>query len=206
MVVALWTAIAGLMGSYAIAGPSPVFLAAAVERSLTRAMPGSIIAVVIATLGGLGQVLNFFVAVCLVVGGLATIAGVAMWLGGRLERDGDDEQPMPEADRRRVVGTAVVAVATSAVSYVLGASGVGRESPDAGDPVERVDAASDGEGESVASLRQTAAERSFDVSGLEPLVSTDFYEVDINAVNPDVSREAWSLSVTGAVENEFTPD
>jgi len=32
----------------------------------------------------------------------------------------------------------------------------------------------------------------------------EFYEVDINTINPDISASEWSLSITGAVENEQT--
>ena len=32
----------------------------------------------------------------------------------------------------------------------------------------------------------------------------DFYEVDISNINPDVAADDWSLSITGAVENERT--
>ena len=48
-------------------------------------------------------------------------------------------------------------------------------------------------------LLQEASEKSLDVEGLEPLVSEDFYEVDIAAVNPDLSADDWTLSFTGAV-------
>ena len=49
-----------------------------------------------------------------------------------------------------------------------------------------------------------AERRSLDVDGLEELISgEDFYEVDIQNVNPNVPAEEWSLSVTGAVGNEL---
>ena len=48
-----------------------------------------------------------------------------------------------------------------------------------------------------------AEERSLGVAGLEELVSgEDFYEVDVQNVNPNVTRQEWSLSITGAVESE----
>ncbi len=49
---------------------------------------------------------------------------------------------------------------------------------------------------------QEAREASFEMDGLDPLVSDigDFYEVDINSINPTVDAETWSLQVSGAVE------
>lgn len=57
-------------------------------------------------------------------------------------------------------------------------------------------------GPEVRELLTLARDRSLNVEGLEPLVSTDFYEVDINNINPDVSTDDWTLAVTGAVETE----
>ncbi|MFB6175762.1 MAG: molybdopterin-dependent oxidoreductase, partial [Halobaculum sp.] len=56
----------------------------------------------------------------------------------------------------------------------------------------------------VATLLETAAERSLDVPVAEPLVSADFYQVDINTVDPQVDPASWSLSITGAVEEEVS--
>lgn len=54
-------------------------------------------------------------------------------------------------------------------------------------------------------MLDTAADQSMAIEGIEPLVSNRFYEVDINpTANPVVSADDWSLSVTGAVENEYT--
>lgn len=54
----------------------------------------------------------------------------------------------------------------------------------------------------VSELLAIAQERSFDVFGLEGLVSEDFYQVDINRIDPDVATEQWWLKLTGAVETE----
>ena len=61
-------------------------------------------------------------------------------------------------------------------------------------------------GSEAAGLLDEADRKSLDVSGIEPLVSENFYTVDINAVDPTVAREDWSLSVTGAVDEAFTID
>jgi DMSO/TMAO reductase YedYZ molybdopterin-dependent catalytic subunit len=49
----------------------------------------------------------------------------------------------------------------------------------------------------------TAEQRSFDVEGMDPSISEGFYQVDISSVDPDVAADDWTLSVTGAVEEEF---
>jgi DMSO/TMAO reductase YedYZ molybdopterin-dependent catalytic subunit len=54
----------------------------------------------------------------------------------------------------------------------------------------------------VDGLLGAASDRTLDVPDLEPLVSREFYQVDINSVDPDLSRDDWSLRVTGAVDEE----
>jgi DMSO/TMAO reductase YedYZ molybdopterin-dependent catalytic subunit len=51
-----------------------------------------------------------------------------------------------------------------------------------------------------------AEDRSLDVDGLEGLVSSSFYTVDIAQFDPKVDTSDWELSVTGAVESEQTYD
>jgi len=53
-------------------------------------------------------------------------------------------------------------------------------------------------------LLEQAEEKSFDVSGMDALVSGNFYEVDINSINPDVSKDEWSLDVTGSVGDDVS--
>jgi hypothetical protein len=62
----------------------------------------------------------------------------------------------------------------------------------------------DGDAATASGLLSIAADRSFDVAGLDPLVpaTADHYTVDINNIDPDVAPDDWSLSVTGAVEEE----
>jgi DMSO/TMAO reductase YedYZ molybdopterin-dependent catalytic subunit len=62
----------------------------------------------------------------------------------------------------------------------------------------------DDEREEIEGLLGEADEKTLDVAGLEPLVSEEFYEVDINSVNPDLMADDWSLDFTGAVESETT--
>jgi DMSO/TMAO reductase YedYZ molybdopterin-dependent catalytic subunit len=54
----------------------------------------------------------------------------------------------------------------------------------------------------VQSMLDTAEDRSLNIEGLDGLISSSHYEVDINPIsNPSISSEDWSLSITGAVEN-----
>ncbi|MDY6764889.1 MAG: molybdopterin-dependent oxidoreductase, partial [Halobacteria archaeon] len=55
-------------------------------------------------------------------------------------------------------------------------------------------------------LLDRADERSLDIEGIPGLVSDidEFYEVDINSVNPSVNSDSWRLKITGEVENELT--
>ncbi|NHN59708.1 molybdopterin-dependent oxidoreductase [Halorussus sp. JP-T4] len=99
----------------------------------------------------------------------------------------------PTVARRRVLRAMAGAFAVGGVGAVLG-SGKGGEVPA---PADDGEVAAD-----VDSLLGEAASRSLDVEGIEPLVSEQFYQVDINSVDPTVDREEWTLGVTGAVEEE----
>jgi DMSO/TMAO reductase YedYZ molybdopterin-dependent catalytic subunit len=129
-------------------------------------------------------------------------------------------------DRRALVGGGAVALG-------LGAVGAGTElfsTPEQNDsgadtednPVDAATlngaSASGGDGQSatgdgqsldadtelpVSEYKRYAREQSLDVDGLEPLLSEQFYNVDISSFNPDLDQSDWSVSVTGAVENEF---
>jgi DMSO/TMAO reductase YedYZ molybdopterin-dependent catalytic subunit len=55
--------------------------------------------------------------------------------------------------------------------------------------------------DTVLTSLQTAKDRSFDIAGLEPLVSENFYQVDINQIDPVIAISDWTLSVTGAVNS-----
>jgi DMSO/TMAO reductase YedYZ molybdopterin-dependent catalytic subunit len=55
-----------------------------------------------------------------------------------------------------------------------------------------------------SSLLERADANSLGIDGMDPLVSENFYEVDINSVNPNVDASRWDLSITGAVGRELT--
>ena len=143
------------------------------------------------------------VAVALALTGSATStlaagagAGVVVALSS-VGASGADEETAEDSDaglssaRRRVLQAVVGAFAVSGVGALLG-SGKSGEVPE-----------TDGEvSAGVQSLLNEAADKSLDVEGIEPLVSEQFYQVDINNVDPTPKREEWTLSVTGAVEEE----
>ncbi|WP_128476312.1 molybdopterin-dependent oxidoreductase [Halorussus pelagicus] len=97
--------------------------------------------------------------------------------------------------RRRVLQAVAGAFAVGGVGAVLGT----REGGDVPDADGEISAG-------VQSLLDEAGDKSLDVDGIEPLVSEQFYQVDINNVDPTPDREDWTLSVTGAVEEEVEFD
>jgi DMSO/TMAO reductase YedYZ molybdopterin-dependent catalytic subunit len=106
------------------------------------------------------------------------------------------------SDRRRVLGGVGSAIIAAGGGYLLGARGsLSRESGAA----EPLDVAAGLRAE-IDELLRTAEDRSLGVDGLEPLVSAAFYEVDINATDPTIAADEWTLSVTGAVDEELTYD
>jgi DMSO/TMAO reductase YedYZ molybdopterin-dependent catalytic subunit len=112
-------------------------------------------------------------------------------LGGGERTDSDASGTVTSSARRRVLQAVAGAFAVGGVGAVFGTGGA--------DDVP----AADGEvSAGVRSLLDEAADRSLDVEGIEPLVSEQFYQVDINNVDPTPNREEWTLGVTGAVEEE----
>ena len=83
-------------------------------------------------------------------------------------------------------------------------NGTDAESGESGENPENDENAGEGaNARTIEDFLAVAEERSLGVAGLEGLVSgEDFYEVDIQNVNPNVTRQEWSLSITGAVESE----
>ncbi|MFT4964381.1 MAG: hypothetical protein ACI9PP_001661 [Halobacteriales archaeon] len=114
--------------------------------------------------------------------------------------------PPAKNDRRRFLGGLVTAGGIAVFGRAIGdlefeSSGTERELlAERGTKLEGVDQ------DAIESLLGSAASRSLDIDGIEPLVSDDFYTVDINQVDPDVIAGLWSLSITGAVDTERTVD
>jgi DMSO/TMAO reductase YedYZ molybdopterin-dependent catalytic subunit len=136
-------------------------------------------------------------------GAVAGLPGAASAVAARAGDGGTDEvddtsgestdtAASARADRRGVLAALLGLVGTSIGGGVAGSRG------------ER---AADGPVDAGATeLLAEADAKSLGVSGLEPLVSESFYEVDINSVDPDLAREEWSLTITGAVEEEIELD
>jgi DMSO/TMAO reductase YedYZ molybdopterin-dependent catalytic subunit len=130
---------------------------------------------------------------------------------------GDTTDASVSRGRREVIGSFASAVGIGVVGYLLGtrgsstaqsaASGTGAGGDATGNaPNGGNTGAAAGNGKNAETIKQylnTAEQRSFDIDNLEGLVSgEDFYEVDIKNINPQVDTANWSLSITGAVENE----
>jgi len=133
-------------------------------------------------------------------GGSALGSALALAIGSASAAVPTDGDTNP--GRRRVLASLGTAAGVGAVAAALSSwqsdadSATGPES-DNGAPSVPTDASAE-----VQTALQTASDRSLDVDGLDPLVSDDFFNVDINAVDPDIRAESWALSVTGAVEDE----
>jgi len=121
--------------------------------------------------------------------------------------------------RREILGSFASAVGVGVIGYLLGTRSSSSSQPSAsigtnaggnatdgannGSSGNASNAGSSASAGTVAKYLKQAERRSFDVDNLEGLVSgEDFYEVDIKNINPQVNAADWSLSITGAVENE----
>jgi DMSO/TMAO reductase YedYZ molybdopterin-dependent catalytic subunit len=151
--------------------------------------------------------------------GGAVSSGVAAGVGTALpvvlaDAAAADVQAGPDERRRRTLGAvAAVAVGLLGATARWAASDRPAASADeatAAGAAAATDARFGGErfGAAERRLLDVAAERSFDVRGLDGLATrTDrFYEVDINSANPVVDADSWSLSLSGALETERTVD
>ncbi len=118
------------------------------------------------------------------------------------------------ADRRRllaglatvasigVLGTLYRQVDADGVTPSTGGSADGGSAASGG--AATTTPAGDGSPSPLQQLMDEARQKSLDVPGMEPLISEDFYQVDINAVDPELSADGWTLSVTGEVDEELT--
>jgi DMSO/TMAO reductase YedYZ molybdopterin-dependent catalytic subunit len=84
-VVTVAAGVAGLLGSFAAAGFAPGFVVAPVESTLSRRMPGAVVAFAITALGDLGQQLNLVFAAGVVVALFAALVVLSIAFGRRLD-------------------------------------------------------------------------------------------------------------------------
>ncbi|WP_276299518.1 molybdopterin-dependent oxidoreductase [Halorussus lipolyticus] len=246
--VAASAGVAGVSGSFAVAGRTPEFVVAPVSALVVGLAPGAVMTAAIRNLGDAGHLLALGVAAVLAVGVLAGIAFAGIRLGARSEvpytsvavggvgswllavvATGAPEQSLATAgpiaatlavaergwavgresrgarvssSRRKVLGAVGSLVGFAGFAAYRGASITGVEPG----PISTV---TDDETHAEADrLLSRADDRSFDVADLSGLVTPtdEFYEVDIDNVNPNPSDDKWGLSVTGEVEQEVSVD
>ena len=114
----------------------------------------------------------------------------------------EDHGSEDAAGRRRLLTAVGAAVGTGLLGLAVAPGSEASDGPAATDDA----GVSDDSGSEVGRKLALAEERSLDVDGLEGLVSSSFYTVDVAQFDPKVETGDWSLSVTGAVESERTYD
>lgn len=138
----------------------------------------------------------------------AAVAGIAAGLVIALATDGEARADEPvSAGRRRVVQAAAGLFTLGLLGAHLGWRREPTASvtePLAGLGTGTAEKADDG----VGALFEEARAKSLDIEGIPGLVSTfeEFYEVDINSINPTVDAADWTLTVTGAVDSDLVLD
>jgi len=125
-------------------------------------------------------------------------AGVALLSAVAALGDGGTHARATDGSRRAVLSGAV-AVAGSVLVFGWRRAFAATDGDGGGDGDDREPLPDD-----VADRLAAAEAKSLDVDALEPLVSDEFYRVDIASVPPDPSREDWSLRIHGAVGEETT--
>ncbi|WP_336337104.1 sulfite oxidase [Haloarcula brevis] len=147
---------------------------------------------------GIGVVLTGEVALA---AGPAVAAAAVVALAQTLDGFGTTTTPI-SSKRRRALSTVGAAVGAATLGYVAGNQ---RTVIATGDDAPALTAP----GADLADVEEklaVAADYSLELDDIDPLVSESFYEVDINSIDPELSAGDWSLSITGAVEEEVTLD
>ncbi|MFU1780525.1 sulfite oxidase [Haloarcula japonica] len=127
----------------------------------------------------------------------AAVVGVAQVLDGL----SGSVSPI-SSKRRRALSTVGVAVGAATVGYTVGNR---RSVAATGDGAPAL-AAPGADLADVEEKLAVATDSSLQLDDIDPLVSERFYEVDINSIDPELSADDWSLSITGAVEEEIMLD
>ena len=113
----LFAGIAGLTGSFAVAGLTPGFIAAPIDGALARAMPGVVVTFAITVLGKFGQRINLLTALLVAVVLLALAARAGILITRALDREA--AAPLPAAFLAWIVAWAL----TGAPVLALGTAG-----------------------------------------------------------------------------------
>ena len=249
VLVSALAGVAGVAGSFAVAGYTPAFVAGPIAGTLARRLPAGLITFSIVVLGDLGDQLNVLLALglavvllglaalagwavgdrfgspavgwagSLVLAGLATfavtgavvpsaVAGLAVALVAAVASVGGPAVPAEglSPERRAVLVGAAGALAFALGGYALGSrrSDVTPTASTSSSPASSGLGLSESVRADVQDRLTEASQQSLDVSGLEPLVSTTFYQVDIDPTDPTVDPTSWQLTVTGSVDRELT--
>lgn len=131
-------------------------------------------------------------------------AGVAVGLGElhRLPRQIDSARV--SGARRRLVAGLVGLTGMGVVGGLYHRGTVASTSPNDGGVDTSIPGATESDVRTIDALLATATEKSLAIDGIEPLVSEEFYEVDINAVDPQIDERGWELAFTGAIDRPIT--
>ena len=148
--------------------------------------------------------------------GAAVGVGVVLAVTDLAASRGPASERAPSGGRRRVLTAVGAAVGASALGYVVGRDGTAAAGggPDGGDTGDgdrpRGDPAIYGNVEiptfDADDQLAAAADREFDLDGLDPLVSETFFNVSYSSVSPTPDAAEWSLSVTGEVGEALSYD
>jgi DMSO/TMAO reductase YedYZ molybdopterin-dependent catalytic subunit len=227
--VAALAAVAALGGSLLAVGVTPAFVVAATAAIVLDRLPDVFVAEGIGTLRDFAKpLLAAGTAALLVVGYTALIFALGYWIGFRamgkhalvtlfallvttwlvtgsfssglgagiaaavvVIAGSTFFSPVGMSDsRRRVLRAGAVAAGAVGVGALFGRGGGRRQESERG-PVDPA----------AQSLLDDADELGFSLPDTEPMISEEFYQVDIATATPDISAEDWSVAVTGLVEN-----
>lgn len=174
-----------------------------------------------ATAAALGLALPWLAVLALTADVTSALgAGLASAIVVSLGELAGSEAPPTDAGRRDLLGSFAGALVVALGVFLVGGRSAGSEATDAPRPLSQVgtnrngtatsggnatdgstNTTDDGGPGEIDRLLATAHDRSLSVPNLEALVSgEDFYEVDINSIDPDVGTEDWSLTISGAVD------
>ncbi|MFW6385122.1 MAG: molybdopterin-dependent oxidoreductase [Halodesulfurarchaeum sp.] len=110
-----------------------------------------------------------------------------------------------DEDRRRLLTEVAGVLGFTGIAFLLGRRASNVPNPEEFTPLFEDRPAADAaeREEAIAAKLAEAEEQSLGVDGIPGLVSSidEFYEVDINRINPRIIADRWTLSVSGAVEN-----